>query len=132
MRKDSKFLVVSLFFLGISLISIILDVKSTLELWWLIVITFSIYAVLFTLFLYFNHELTKSSESGLFSSKQYKAAIIVCCILLLIGITGSLIGTISNTFFQPQFMMYLAIGSFVALVYSIIGLFDIKNKLSEE
>ncbi len=132
MRKDSKFLVVSLLFLGISLISIILNVRYTLELWWLITITFSIYAVLFTLFLYFNHEITKSSESGLFSSKQYKAAIIFCSILLLIGITGSIIGTVSNTFFLPQIMMALVSGSFIALIYSIIGLFDIKNKFSEE
>ncbi len=132
MRKDSKLLVASLFFLGISLIIIILDVIYALELEWLIIITFFGYAVLLTLFLHFNHELTKRSESRLSSSKRYETAIITCGILLLIGITGSVIGILTNTFIIQYFMMYLASGSFVALIYSIIGLFDIKKKPSEE
>jgi hypothetical protein len=124
--------VASLFFLGISLIIVILDVIYALELAWLIIITFFGYAVLLTLFLHFNHELTKRSESRLSSSQRYETAIIACSILLLIGIIGSVIGTLFNTFTIQYFMMALASGSFVALIYGIVGLFDVKKKLSKE
>ena len=74
------------------------------------------------------------NNSKLSLQEQYKVTIIISGILLLIGYGGSFLGIITNS--GPSFLLLLSSGlagtGLFALIYSIIGYYDAKKKVSQE
>lgn len=70
----------------------------------------------------------KTDYSKSESIRQYRLAILVCSILVLIGIFGGLTGAYLHMGSLELAMDALAPGSFLALIYSLIRWDDIRKK----
>ncbi|MDI6916503.1 MAG: hypothetical protein QMC80_01750 [Thermoplasmatales archaeon] len=130
MKKEIKVLICSMILLTVSLIGLTADMFYNIGLWWLFSITFWGYLILFILFLYLNHESMKKDYSKNTSLKHYKNAMIVCFLLLVAGVTGSSVD-IWMGLGSTQVFFALAEGSFIGLIYSIIGWDDIRRKIKQ-
>lgn len=117
--------------LTVSLIGLTVDIFYNIGLWWFFTITFWGYLILFILFLYLNHESMKKDYSKNTSLKHYKNAMIVCFLLLAGGVSGSLIGMAFEMEGAFQVFLCLAEGSFIGLIYSIMGWDDIRRKIKQ-
>lgn len=116
----------------ISLIGLTIDLFYNIGLWWFFTITFWGYIILFILFLYLNHESMKTDYSKNTSLKHYKNAMIVCFLLLAGGVSGALIGIVFRIGWSMTQIFYaLANGSFIGLIYSIMGWDDIRRKIKQ-
>ncbi|MCK5559224.1 MAG: hypothetical protein KAJ51_01470 [Thermoplasmata archaeon] len=129
MRKDTIFLISSLVFLVVSIISLLFGTMNGTHYLILInIVFFWLYIIMFLLFLHYSHYyMRKQPEEG---QKNYKLATIICFVFITFSILFILILPILKieTGLIINILTAVISAAIFGLVYSLVGWHDIKKE----
>lgn len=127
MKLDSKLAITSFILLGIGISLAFADMKYGLNLRVLPGIFMLGYVILFTLFLYFNHEIAKAEEPEEKSIGEYMRGAKLWGCVALVGVLAAIIGGVTGSDLLTGGGVTLAGIALCPLIYCLLGWDDIKR-----